>query len=66
MPGLDPGIHEEIQQAKALRKISYWHGFMDCRVIGVPSTPSFWTAMPGNDSGKAEYAYACEINFTFM
>jgi len=54
MPGLDPGIHDESQQPKALRKTSLWHGFMDCRV------------KPGNDGGKAECNYACEMNFTFM
>src|SRR6185437_822059 len=36
MPGLDPGIHDEVQQMMTLR-LPLLHGFMDCRV------------KPGND-----------------
>jgi hypothetical protein len=40
MPGLDPGIHDEQQRAKFLRKSAVPNRLMDCRV------------KPGNDDGE--------------
>jgi hypothetical protein len=38
MPGLDPGIHDELQHNWPYLKSTLWDGIMDCRV------------KPGNDS----------------
>jgi hypothetical protein len=47
MPGLDPGIHDEMQHAIALQESPpLTHRVMDCRV------------KPGNDEREAENVFA--------